>query len=177
MSYSQNRTKHSSKEIEMPNAEKPKPKIKITGKATATGGGKNKPTLKLNQYGQPVKNVPSKSGTAKKSPSLASQAGKVVGKVAGAAKSKVKADIKAAKMVAGTVGKVATRAKTVAREARDIPTAVGTIARATADGKKGFRKEYAVAELKKQVKETTRAAKTGLKGSAAPQYGKGRGNR
>ena len=136
----------------MPNAEKPKPKIKITGKATASGGGKKTPTLKLNQYGQPVKNVPSKSGTAKKSPSLAAKA-------------------------MGAAGKVATRVKTTAREARDIPTAVGTIVRATADGKKGLRKEYAVAELKKQVKETTRAAKTGLKGSAAPQYGKGRGNR
>jgi hypothetical protein len=156
----------------MPKTEKPK--IKITGKATASGGGKNKPTLKLNQYGQPIK---SKPAATKKSSSMASQAGKVVSKVAGAAKSKVKADIKAAKMVAGTAGKVASRAKTVAREARDIPTAVGTAVRAAADGKKGFRKEYAVAELKKQVKETTRAAKTGLKGSAAPQYGKGRGNR
>jgi hypothetical protein len=130
-----------------------KPKIKITGKATASGGGKNKPTLKLNQYGQPIKSTPSKPAAAKKkSPSLAAKA-------------------------AGAVGKVAGRAKTVAREVRDIPTAVGTVVRATADGKKGLRKEYAVAELKKQIKETTRAAKTGLKGSAAPQYGKGRGNR
>ena len=130
-----------------------KPKIKITGKATASGGGKNKPTLKLNQYGQPIKSTPSKPAAAKKkSPSLAAKA-------------------------AGAVGKVASRVKTTAREARDIPTAVGTVVRATADGKKGLRKEYAVAELKKQIKETTRAAKTGLKGSAAPQYGKGRGNR
>ena len=91
-------------------------KIKITGKATASGNGKNKPTLKLNQYGQPVK---SKSSTKKSSPSLASQAGKVAGKVAGAAKSKVKADIKAAKMVAGVASNVVKSpvksAKTVAK--------------------------------------------------------------
>jgi hypothetical protein len=129
-----------------------KPKIKITGTAKATPVPPKK-TFKPGSMVTSSKNVTVKPAAAKKkSPSLAAKA-------------------------AGAVGKVASRVKTTAREARDIPTAVGTVVRAAADGKKGFRKEYAVAELKKQVKETTRAAKTGLKGSAAPQYGKGRGNR
>jgi hypothetical protein len=129
-----------------------KPKIKITGTAKATPVPPKK-TFKPGSMVTSSKNVTVKPAAAKKkSPSLAAKA-------------------------AGAVGKVASRVKTTAREARDIPTAVGTAIRATADGKKGLRKEYAVAELKKQVKETTRAAKTGLKGSAAPQYGKGRGNR
>jgi hypothetical protein len=93
-----------------------KPKIKITGKASASGGGKNTPTLKLNQYGQPVK---SKSSTKKNSPSLASQAGKVAGKVAGKAaglaKAKVKADIKVAKKVSDVAGKVAGKAAGMAK--------------------------------------------------------------
>ena len=87
---------------------KPKPKVKITGKASTSGGAYTGGSLKLNEYGQPVK---SKSSTKKSSPSLASQAGKVAGKVAGKAagiaKSKVKADIKAAKTVAGFVAKQA----------------------------------------------------------------------
>jgi hypothetical protein len=129
-----------------------KPKIKITGTAKAVPVPPKK-TFKPGSMVTSSKNVTVKPAAAKKkSPSLAAKA-------------------------AGAVGKVASRVKTTAREARDIPTAVGTAVRAAADGKKGFRKEYAVAELKKQVKETTRAAKTGLKGSAAPQYGKGRGNR
>ncbi len=129
-----------------------KPKIKITGTAKATPVPPKK-KFKPGSMITSSKNVTVKPAAAKKkSPSLAAKA-------------------------AGAVGKVASRVKTTAREARDIPTAVGTVVRATADGKKGLRKEYAVAELKKQVKETTRAAKTGLKGSAAPQYGKGRGNR
>jgi hypothetical protein len=93
-----------------------KPKIKITGKASTSGGGKNTPTLKLNQYGQPVK---SKSSTKKNSPSLASQAGKVAGKVAGKAaglaKAKVKADVKVAKKVADVAGKVAGKAAGAAK--------------------------------------------------------------
>jgi hypothetical protein len=129
-----------------------KPKIKITGTAKAVPVPPKK-TFKPGSMVTSSKNVTVKPAAAKKkSPSLAAKA-------------------------AGAVGKVASRVKTTAREARDIPTAVGTAVRAAADGKKGLRKEYAVAELKKQVKETTRAAKTGLKGSAAPQYGKGRGNR
>ena len=74
-------------------------------------------------------------------------------------------------------GKVVKRAKTVAREVRDIPTAVGTVIRSTADGKKGYNKEYAAAQLKKQLKEVKTAAKSGAKGKSAVQYGGPRGNR
>jgi hypothetical protein len=106
-----------------------KPKIKITGKSSTSGGGKNTPTLKLNQYGQPIK---SKTSTKKSSPSLASQAGKVAGKVAGqvagAAKSKVKADIKAAKTVAGFAAKVAMApSKAIVKELRGPKRQVGKI--------------------------------------------------
>ena len=102
-----------------------KPKIKITGKASTSGGSKNTPTLKLNQYGQPVKSKSSK----KSSPSLASQAGKVAGKVAGKAaglaKAKVKADLKIANTAAGVAKKVAGKAAGMAKSKvkADIKTA------------------------------------------------------
>ena len=95
---------------------KPKPKVKIIGKASTSGGAPTGGSLKLNEYGQPVK---SKSSTKKNSPSLASQAGKIAGKVAGKAaglaKAKVKADVKVAKTVAGVAGKVAGKAAGMAK--------------------------------------------------------------
>jgi hypothetical protein len=77
----------------MPKSEKPK--IKITGKATASGGGKNKPTLKLNQYGQPVKSkTASKPGTI--SNALALKAQKLRNEAESARKSLVQAQMKSA---------------------------------------------------------------------------------
>jgi hypothetical protein len=69
-----------------------------------------------------------------------------------------------------TASKVVSRAKTVAREVRDIPTAVGTAVRATAGRNPGFRKDFAVDQLKKQVKEVKTAAKSGAKGSRGYRY-------
>ena len=77
-------------------------------------------------------------------------------------------------------GKVVSRAKTVAREVRDIPTAVGTVIRATAAGKPkagtntptNKQAMYAKYDLKKQVGQVGTAIKTGKKGTAAVRYGK-----
>ena len=58
--------------------------------------------------------------------------------------------------------------KTVAREARDIPTAVGNIikARTASEAKQVLR------DITKQVKETGRAVKTGKSGTiASPGFG------
>ena len=92
--------------------------------------------------------------------------------------------------VAGVVGKVAGRAKTTAREARDVVTAVGTSARsrlntrvyrsATGGLKTTPRSKANIAaadkNLKKQLKETIKAATTGKKGTASAQTG-GKPNR
>jgi hypothetical protein len=137
----------------MPKTEKPK--IKITGKATASGGGTNKPTLKLNQYGQPVKSTPSKPAAAKKkSPSLASK----------------------------VASKVVKRAKIVAREVRDIPTAVGAPKRMQvgtkvlkdydSDTRKPYKytmpkyKGNASSGIKAQLKEAAAAITAGQKGTS-----------
>jgi hypothetical protein len=104
-----------------------KPKVKITGKASTSGGaGANYgKSMKFNAFGQPmtVKDAPAKPGKKaspkKNSPSLASQAGKVAGKVAGKAaglaKSKVKADLKIANTAAGVAKKVAGKAAGMAK--------------------------------------------------------------
>jgi hypothetical protein len=80
----------------------------------------------------------------------------------------------------GVASKVAGRAKTTAREARDVVTAVGTLGKAVA-GKsnlveKGRAKKYAVANLKKQVKETAKAAVTGKKGTTSETIKSGIGS-
>jgi hypothetical protein len=89
-----------------------------------------------------------------KQPSLASQATKAVGKVVG-------------------------RAKTVAREVRDIPTAVGTVIRAPkpkAGENRPVNKQKMAAkyDFKKQVGEVKSAITSGTKGTGAMIYGKGK---
>lgn len=92
--------------------------------------------------------------------------------------------------VAGKVAGVAKRAKTTAREARDVVTAVGTSARsrlntrvyrsATGGLKATPRSKANIAaadkNLKKQLKETVKAATTGKKGTTSAQTG-GKPNR
>jgi len=79
---------------------------------------------------------------------------------------KAKSKSTAAK-VAGVVGKVAGRAKTVAREARDIPTAVSTAVAGRNVGYGG--NKFALKDLKTQLKEVASAAKSGKRGTAAAQ--------
>jgi hypothetical protein len=66
-----------------------------------------------------------------------------------------------------TVSKVVKRAKTVAREARDIPTAVGTAVSGRNVGYGGGK--FAKKDLKTQIKEVGSAIKSGKKGTAAAQ--------
>ena len=87
--------------------------------------------------------------------------------------------------VVGAAGKVASRAKTTAREARDVVTAVGTSARSrlntrsyrsASGGLKSTptsKANTAAADknLKKQLKETVKAATTGKKGTTSAQTG------
>jgi hypothetical protein len=66
-----------------------------------------------------------------------------------------------------TVSKVVNRAKTVAREVRDIPTAVGTAVSGRNVGYGGGK--FAKKDLKTQVKEVGSAIKSGKKGTEAAQ--------
>jgi hypothetical protein len=68
--------------------------------------------------------------------------------------------------------KVVSRAKTVAREARDIPTAVSTVVSGrdvpSRNSSRGGGK-FAVKDLKTQIKEVGSAIKSGKKGTEAAQ--------
>jgi hypothetical protein len=67
-----------------------------------------------------------------------------------------------------TVSKVVKRAKTVAREARDIKTAVGSAAQALRKSpQEGMPVKKTIKNIGTQVKETARAAATGKKGTTA----------
>ena len=81
-------------------------------------------------------------------------------------------DLKAAKTKAdakkpSNVEKVVNRAKTTAREARDVVTAVGTVAKRP--GAKS------VKNVVKQVAETAKAATTGKKGTTSDYVGQAKG--
>jgi hypothetical protein len=83
------------------------------------------------------------------------------------AKEKAKPKSLASK-VGGAAGKVAKRAKTVAREARDIKTAVGSAAQALRKSpQEGMPVKKTIKNIGTQVKETARAAVTGKKGTTA----------
>jgi hypothetical protein len=66
-----------------------------------------------------------------------------------------------------TVQQVAKRFGITAREARDIATAVGTAVTNVKTGASGSFKTKDVENIKRQVKETARAAVTGKKGTAS----------
>jgi tRNA(Glu) U13 pseudouridine synthase TruD len=82
-----------------------------------------------------------------------------------------------AKKKMNPLDKVAARFNITVREARDIATAVGTAAQSVrnpnylgarfGDGDRA--RPTAKSIIKKQVKETVRAAKTGKKGTSSPQ--------
>lgn len=135
-----------------------KPTVKITVKASASDAPKRPAAPKTSiTRGASIAQSPKITGgkVSAKKPSLTSKATKAAGKVVG-------------------------RAKTVAREVRDIPTAVGTVIRATAAGKPkagtntptNKQAMYAKYDLKKQVGQVETAIKTGKKGTAAVRYGK-----
>ena len=116
-----------------------KPKVKITVKASTSGGKANTPSI---SRGTSIAQSPKITGgkVAAKKPSLASQATKAASKVVG-------------------------RAKSVAREVRDIPTAIGTMA--TANKGKAV-KSAAKENLKIQIRDVAKAAK-GNKGVRSAQ--------
>ena len=68
---------------------------------------------------------------------------------------------------ASTVAAVAKRFGVTAREARDIATALSTAATNVKTGASGSFKTKDVENIKRQVKETARAAVTGKKGTAS----------
>jgi len=82
-----------------------------------------------------------------------------------------------AKKNMSAIDKVARRFGITAREARDIATAVGNVSSivrntpgTVAKGGKAKQLGKAVKEIKKQVKETGRAATTGKSGTRSKQY-------
>lgn len=87
-------------------------------------------------------------------------------KKSGAAKPAYKAGARS-KSGASTVAAVAKRYGITAREARDIATAIGTAATNVRTGATKSFKTKDVENIKRQVKETARAAVTGKKGTAS----------
>ena len=71
-----------------------------------------------------------------------------------------------------TVQQVATRFGITAREARDIATALGTVAGRAVKGGDATGKGKDIANLKKQIKEVGVAAKTGKKGTTSDIEGR-----
>ena len=67
-----------------------------------------------------------------------------------------------------TISKVVKRAAVTAREARDVVTAAGTVAKGVKENKK-FYTGGTVKNLKKQIVETGRAAVTGKRGTESDQ--------
>ena len=96
----------------------------------------------------------------------------------GAALGKAKKQAKGpAKAKPSTIKQVATRFGVTAREARDIATAVGNVGAVIRNksgtgalGGKAKQIGAAAKEIKKQVGETAKAAKTGKKGTPSKQY-------
>ena len=126
----------------------------------------NKPgsPKRAGKSGGPVGKPKAKASTSY-SPAPMSAAAKAKAKAAGkatAAKTKPKSK--------SLVSKVVGRAKTVAREVRDIPTALGTIA-ATRTMPKGDAARFAKKDLKMQLKEVGRAVVSGKKGTEAAKEG------
>jgi hypothetical protein len=82
--------------------------------------------------------------------------------------SSIKKDVKKIAGLAGKVaGGVAKRAKATAREARDIPTAVGTAVAARGMGYGAGK--FAKKDVKTQIKEVGSAIKSGKKGTSAAE--------
>ena len=73
---------------------------------------------------------------------------------------------------ASTVSAVAKRFGVTAREARDIATALGTVAGRAVKGGDATGKGKDIANLKKQIKEVGVAAKTGKKGTTSDIEGR-----
>jgi hypothetical protein len=73
---------------------------------------------------------------------------------------------------ASTVAAVAKRFGVTAREARDIATALGTVAGRAVKGGDATGKGKDIANLKKQIKEVGVAAKTGKKGTTSDIEGR-----
>ena len=139
------------------------PKPKKTGRYPGPG------------YNETGPGVPKKKPSTSYSPAPMSAAAKKKAAAAGKATAKKTAP-------KSLVSKVVGRAKTVAREVRDIPTAVGTVIKATAAGKPKAGTNtsnsksgmYAKYDLKRQVKEVKDAITSGRKGTGAVLYGKGK---
>jgi hypothetical protein len=154
-----------------------KPKVKITVKAS-TSPASNVGSKSV-KPGSMVTNTKVVDSGSKKKPSTSYSPAPM------SAKAKAKTRVAAAKKQPSLTSKVANRAKTVAREVRDIPTAVGTVIRATAAGKPkpgtstpvNKQKTNAKYNLNQQLKEVKNAAQRGTKGTSSTQYGKPRGNR
>ena len=140
-----------------------KPKLK----KTAPYGGKGEYTL--------AKEMMKKQADKKKasySPAPMSAAAKAKAAARGkatAAKTKPSTLSKVGKTLAKTpAGKAVSRAKTVAREVRDIPTAAANVIKSRNLPQGGVAK-FAKKDLKAQIKEVGTAIKSGKKGTQAAQ--------
>ena len=139
---------------EMTDAQKAKLK-----KMLSQGGNLDKPTIR--EKGRKTPLTGTKKASTKYSPAPMSAAAKkkaaAAGKATGA-KTKPKS----------LASKVVKRAAITAREARDVVTAAGTVAKGVKESRK-FYGGYAVKNLKKQIAETGRAAVSGKRGTESDQ--------
>jgi hypothetical protein len=171
MSYSQNRTKHSSKETEMPNAEKPKPKIKITGSAKAVPVPPKK-TFKPGSMITSSKNVTvpaSKKASTKYSPAPMSSAAKK--KATAAGKETTKASIQKSNKKMGITSELNKSIKAPKKASTSYsPKAFDTRAAAVKRGE-ASRKELA-SKVVKAVNKTARYTPMGVIGQGAVKAGR-----
>jgi hypothetical protein len=134
-----------------------KPKVKITIKGSTTGVNAGTSIKQASMIGS-TKFVKSKPASKSYSPAPMS------------AKAKAKAKVAGAKAGPSRITKAVNRAKSVAREVRDIPTAIGTLA--TVKNKKDVR-SAAKENIKMQIKDVAKAVKGGKGNRSAQTVRKG----
>ena len=137
----------------MATPKKPTPKVKITGSASGRAATGTKSVIR--------------GGSMAQSPKIVDR--KPVAKKAKTTVYKPK-QASPGQQVAKAAGKVIGRAKSVAREVRDIPTAIGTFA--TVKNRKDV-KTAAKENIKMQIKDVVKAAKGGKGYRSAQTVNKG----
>ena len=149
--------------------------VKITGTAKSTGG--NAKTNKLNPAQSRVAAGKYRDEVKKTGAKTMDQTGAALGKAIRQTQKLSAKPAARSKAGASTVSAVAKRFGVTAREARDIATAIGNVGavvrdKGNAGALGGTRKQLGAAakEIKKQVGETAKAAKTGKKGTPSKQY-------
>jgi hypothetical protein len=144
-------------------------------RASTTATGRTKDVNRLNDTSKTLgraKNIEAREAKAKQSksrsysPKPMTAAAKAKATAAGKATG-AKVTARKPKAGSGVASKVASRAKSIAREVRDVPTAVGTSVMGYLNPHGIVARGPSTKNLAKQVKEAGRAVLTGKKGTAS----------